>query len=226
MPNDTVPALGGAMPAAGHPDAALLALARRWRKTAVAAGATGAALSLASDRAVFPEPPEALFARRDDHALLHMAEPDFRGRRWYYTVAEGFGPNAKPPLAIWRYGDDRPEIIAIRARALEVIEAAASWDRAKAEVREAIGLGAAEEADNRAHARNRRLRARILGMPATTLDGVLVKAEVCAWCLGGVDGLFRQIEDESAAAGPTGEAFAFSLALDLARIAAKRRGEA
>ncbi|HEY1942801.1 MAG TPA: hypothetical protein VGH40_11820 [Roseiarcus sp.] len=204
-------------------DAALFDLVRQWRKNASEFDAAMDEQFDAEERTAWPDVPEALFERADDRVLNLRPVPHFSGRGWYFPSAHLLKPDAAEPMWFWTFGDDGrwlPQQSRARARAEEIIKAAERHEQATRAAERASGLVEAKIRTKPLSAKNRELRQLVINSSASTLEGLLAKASVAAWCFDSLEEIETCVKEELEAQGPTGDVIAVSLLLDLARMAA------
>lgn len=218
-PGDTVQAVRADLVAliaadggGAHPDAALLALGRRWQASAERCDRARAALDEACGGTREVEPPEALYYRETDGftlACLARGKHHETGRRW-------FSPGAVETLRTYTFVDPwgRP-IPYEQARQAEILAAHDGWTAEIAAGEEASGYTAAEVEDEASTEENRELRRRIMTARAVTLDGVMVKARVAGWCWGGSAEMVTDVASEAESGHLTSEWVAASAVADL-----------
>ncbi len=191
-------------------DGELLALGRAWEASAARCRATTAAYEEASQRldAIGIETPDVLYRTNRDHKLLGPYGSELpSGRRWYGDRASIDALRLGYPGAV---GEQRR---------FEIVEAYDRWQAEKQAAEQSTGYAAAHAADEAAGKENYALRRKILAMPARTMDGVLLKARVARWCfLDDEDAIAQHLADEAKDSAASGEAMAFSILLDLARM--------
>jgi hypothetical protein len=118
-----------------------------------------------------------------------------------------------------------PELVAkTQARVDEILGALRQWDKECDERSRACGLTAAKAASDQAHEQNRELRRKIVETPALTMEGILAKARLMAWCFrDNYDEMSETLTEDLADNGPTAETIAFGLAIDIARLAGENQ---
>ena len=208
----TVGAASGTAGAAAspHPDAELLALFDEWQKQAKSCDAATQLEIEAEDRCVWPEPPEAIFARPGDRGLLLMDPPIRRGRGWWFPETQYLREAFSNCDLGQRIFQDR------RNRANEIVAACDKWEEARARAAHESGFADVEAEAARLYGANNVLRERILEARASTLDGLLAKARVVRWCYTGTHEHFlEQIADDIEERGAGDHGISLSIVRDL-----------
>jgi hypothetical protein len=203
---------------ATHLDAELLNLVAEWQKLSALCDAATKIESDAEARCVWPDEPEAIFAREGDSRLFWSRTPSRRydNREWWLPQIDFFR-NHKLIHEGWSHPDARnPEFEARKRRADEIV---AAYDERKAE-RRRIGKesGFTDAAANarELHKVNCELQACILEARATTMDGLLAKATVVRWCYAGTHEHFlEEIGDDIGEHGVSDHGTSLSIIRDL-----------
>ena len=189
-------------------DAELLALAPAWEASCVRCDAAGDAYDKATDRLHAISIPEALFRTDRDHRLmgLYGSVHPASGRRWFGDPMSIEALRQGCPAAA---GEDRLS---------EIVQAYDEWQAEKRTAEVSTGYVAARALDEEAVEENWRLRRKILGLPARTMEGVTLKFRVATWCYGSVGDLEREFQATPTAELATAETASMSVLLDLARM--------
>ena len=163
--------------------------------------------------------PDELFRRPTDMNIFY----GFIGKQCRYERYEGR----------WWYGYDLNYVANFKAsktdtdeckaktaaRVAEIMEAASAWKDEDERRSEAAGYTQAQAIADELQKANRVLRRRILTMPARSIEGLLAKARVHAWCNG--DSEQQRVEDlnEKIEAGSANDEDCLaSIAIDLIRM--------
>ena len=207
-------------------DVELIALGRRWQPLADACHAAMDRTWEAEERVVHPEPPEALFLRRGD-LPLGLGTHELRGDRFWYgkRIADlRTKPRTRQSWSLPEDGSDDvlprwvPDPLA-QARADEIVAAWDQWHAERKAVEDAAGLTAAQAEENRCDEVERAVRLRILSTPARTIEGLIVKARVAAWCNSSPEAVQDNTREAIAAEDISDDALAWGLVSDLLQLA-------
>jgi hypothetical protein len=185
MPEHTVPAAGGAMPASGHKsrrnvpaadhaDTELLALCERWRGLRAAEKAASAAMEEAELRSAPPDPPAAILKTEADSQMRLFAgtgvgneysEQEIAAIRTLHRTAAGRTVADAGAAAVWK-------------RTKAILEAWTHWLAAVEADDARSGMRAATETWEVAYKAADRAERAIIYLPAHTLAGVIAKATI------------------------------------------------
>jgi len=120
------------------------------------------------------------------------------------------GENGQREFGVWEE-EVWPEA---QARADAIVTAFDAWSAGLDAVAEASGFNAAQAKDHELSKANQALRRKIVTTPAVTMQGLLLKVTVAAWCWHGTKGLVEDLREHDSGC----EALAAAVVLDLARM--------